>query len=80
MLVYTLYCLCEYVSPYYCINGDLAIAGVANVKLYMSDIMVEVLVGLWVPTSSSMRPVQSSCKALIPSPGGFVLHRLTVPV
>ena len=53
-------------SPPSCINGDLAIAGEANGKLWISHLMVEVLVEPWVPTPSSMRHV--------PPPGGFSLH------
>ena len=56
-----------------CINGDLAIAEESNAKLCMSHLMVEVQVGLRVPTPSSMRHVQPSCRPLVPSPGGFVL-------
>ena len=61
-------------SPPSCIY--LAIAGEANAKLCMSRLIVEVQVGLRVPTSSSTRHVQPSCGMLIPSPGGFILHRL----
>ena len=43
-----------------CINGDLAIAVEANAKLCMSNLMVNVQVGLRVPTSSSLRHVQPS--------------------
>ena len=49
----------------------MAIAGEANAKLCMSHLIIEVLVGLWVPTPSSIRHVQSSygprriCPALI---------------
>ena len=35
---------------------------VCNAKLCMSHLMVEVLVGLWVPTPSSMRHVRSSLR------------------
>ena len=41
--------------------------------------MVEVQVGLQVPTLSSMRHVQPSWGALVSFPGGFVLHRLGIP-
>ena len=61
------------------INGDLAIAEEANVKLYMSH-MVEALVGPRVPTPSSMWHVQPTSRVLVPSPGGFVLHQPTVLV
>ena len=54
-----LYSYCS--SPPSCINGDLTIAGEANAKLCMSHLMVEVQVGPWVPTSSSMKHVHSSC-------------------
>ena len=49
---------------------DLESAGKANAKLVPS-FMVEVLVGLWVPTPSFMWHSQSSCKMLVSLSGGF---------
>ena len=55
-------------SPPSCINEwvnrDLAIAGEPNAKLCMSHLMVVVLVEIWMPMLSSIRHVQSSCRAL----------------
>ena len=45
-------------------------------KLCMSHLMVEVPVGPRVPTPSSMRHLQPSCRPLVLSPGGFALHQL----
>ena len=56
-------------SPPSCINGDLAIAGEVNAKLCMSHLMVEVQVGLQVPTPSSLGHTQPSYGVLVPSPG-----------
>ena len=61
-------------SPPSCINGDLAIAGEANVKLCVSHLIVEVQVRSQVPIPSSIRHVKPSCEALVLFPGGFVLH------
>ena len=44
----------------------------------MSHLMVEVLVGLQVPTPSSMRHAQPSCGALVPSPGCTDSHAVPV--
>ena len=60
------------------INGDLAVAGGANAKLCMSQLMIEGSCGTLGThtnvTPSYLRHVQPSCGALVPSPGRFVMH------
>ena len=61
-------------SPPSYVNGDLAIAGEANSKLYMSHLMVEGSGGTLGAHTIILEACTVLLQALVPSSGGFVLH------